>query len=801
MLKNYLLVTIRSLLREKFFVAINVIGLAVGMAACILIAIYVRHELNFESFQENRDTLYRVLVHLKLPWSDNGSLNMTPPALAPAMVAELPEVVNATQIHPDNVNITFGDQVFEEKRFFFVQPEFLQMFSFPLAAGDSATVLREPYQVLITQTTAKKLFGQEDPIGKVLRFGTVFNLTVVGVLKDPPEDSHIQFDYLASSSTREDYWKEDAAGQYFTKNGINPWHTYSGPTYFQLRADVDLKVFTEKFMKWVAGHYPPEKPVPYEIQPISDIRLKGDAIGELSENTDPRYIYFVAGMALFILLIAVLNYMNLSTARCTKRVREVGMRKVLGATRSQLITRFMGESLLLTCVALALGLVLVELWLPRFNLLVGQNLEWSPRTDWLTALILCGVCLVSAILAGIYPAAFLSSAHPIEVLKGKTVVDTSGTPYLRRLLVVFQFVVSAGLAICTLVVVAQLSFMEGRDLGYRTDGVVSFKIKEFRLKKSFHSLKEDLKRIPGIVKVAGSMAPPSETPSGASASWWEGKEGDASNFFLNWTTVDYDFLDLYDMKLVDGRGFQEDFAGDEANYILNEAAVKAIGWTDAVGRKFSLSASGAAGTVIGVVKDFNFESLHRSVTPLAMKLERGQPQVVSMLIEPDKLTAALEAVRTLWSGYGDIPIEFSFIKDDLAAGYRREQRLRDVFSYAAVLALLIAGLGMAGLAAYTTEQRSREISLRKVMGSSSSEVIVLLVRQFLAWVVVANLIAWPLAYWVMTRWQENFAYRVGVTWTTLLLASGVTLLIATTAILVQVCKAAQANPIEALRHE
>jgi putative ABC transport system permease protein len=800
MLKNYLLVTIRSLLREKFFVAINVIGLAVGMAACILIAIYVRHELSFESFQENRDTLYRVLVHLKLPWSDNGSLNMTPPALAPAMVAELPEVVNATQIHPTNVNITYGDQTFEEKRFFYVQPEFLQMFSFPLVAGDSATVLREPYQVLVTQTMAKKLFGQEDPIGKVLRFGTVFDLTVVGVLKDPPEDSHIQFDYLASRSTKEAYWKEDAAGQYFTKNGINPWHTYSGPTYFQLRADVDLKAFTEKFMKWVAGYYPPEKQVPYEIQPISDIRLKGDAIGELSENTDPRYIYFVAGMALFILLIAVLNYMNLSTARCTERVREVGMRKVLGATRPQLITRFMGESLLLTCVALALGLVLVELWLPRFNLLVGQDLEWSPRTDWLTALIMCGVCLISAILAGIYPAAFLSSARPIEVLKGKTVVDTSGTPYLRRLLVVFQFVVSAGLAICTLVVVAQLSFMEGRDLGYRTEGVVSFKIKEFRLKKSFHALKEDLKRIPGVVEVSGSMTPPSEKPSGASACWWEGKESDVNSFFLNWTTVDYDFLDLYDMKLVDGRNFQEDFAGDEANYILNEATVKAIGWSDPLGRKFGLNA-GSAGTVIGVVKDFNFESLHRNVTPLVMRLERGQPQVVSMVIEPDKLTAALEAVRTLWSGYGDLPIEFNFIKDDLAASYRREQRLRDVFSYAAVLALMIAGLGMAGLAAYTTEQRSREISIRKVLGSSASEVVVLLVRQFLTWVVVANLIAWPLAYWAMTRWQENFAYRVGVTWTTLLLASGVTLLIATTAILVQVCKAARTNPIEALRHE
>lgn len=811
MLKNYLTTIFRSVTRQKVFSLINIMGLATAMACCTMLGLYVRYELGFESTHENRDSLYRVLAEVEVPWSDAELLNQTPAILAKAMKSDLPEVVNATHVGDRPVEIGHEDKFIDEDRFFFADPEFLEMFTFPLVQGDAASSLSEPYSVLVTESTAARLFGDEDPIGKVIelrgnvvRFTGGLELTVTGVLRDSPRNSHIQIDYLASQSTVRDYYGGSSGHQGCVMVGVSgdiDWRMLQGPTYFQLQPGVDPDLFAERFSAWTASHYPEGDTIPFIIQPISDIRLHGHAMSELETNTDLGYVYFIAAMAGLILLIASFNYVNLATARAVDRSREAAVRKILGASRWQVFQRFMCESLMMAGVAMVLALVFVEIWLPTFSQLVGVELSFSFTSDLTIVTALVGAGVIVGLLAGAYPAIFLSAAVPVDVVKSGTLVGKRGAPYLRNGLVTIQYLVSIALVICTLVIYQQLSYIGTRDMGYTTDNVVAFDIREVKLQKSYPSLEGALKAIPGVTAITGSQALPVEQPGGASKPWWEGKEAGSESFFLHRSMIHEDFLDFYEIPLIAGRKFSAERPSDKKNtYIMNEAAVRACGWDEAIGKRFGWH-EGAIGVVIGVVKDFHFQPLQKQIEPLVFALRTGQPRMVSVKVEAGQMTRVVDEINVVWREYSERPLQFKFVSEKVAAAYGQEQRLQRVFGYSAILALAIAGLGLGGLAAYTTEQRRKEIGVRKVLGSSSASIATLLIRQFVRWVAVANLVACPLAYYAMKDWLDNFAYRIGLGWEPFVWTAVVTLVVAAATVCYQAVKAARANPVEALKYE
>lgn len=786
MIKNYILVALRTLRRQRVHTAINIVGLAVGMACCIFLLLFVRDELSYDRFHEDADSIHRVNMRI----GDGRQVALTPTIAAPWLEREIPEVVAATRVEKRGGLVSVGDQVFDESDFLYVDSTFFDVFTFPILVGDGERVLHRPNMVLLTQSTARKYFGEADPIGQRIIRNNEEEYVVTGIVADAPSNSHIQFDLLASFASRT-HWANNemwSSANFFTYVRLN-----DAAAAEAVQASIDGRI-TELA---ASG----EEPRWLQLQPLTSIHLRSDVLYELDAGGSMSYVMGFGALAILVLLIACINYMNIATARSTLRSKEIGLRKSLGAVRSQLAGQFYGEAAILALGALLVACILVAIGLPAFNQLAGKDFSTSALLDPGILSLILGVFVVVALVAGSYPAVFLSRVEPIRALRGR-MGDMKRTTQVRRALVIVQFAISAFLIVTTLVVVSQVRYMQNRELGFDQDHVVELALNDPDLYRSFAAIRDALESSPSIVAASAVSQIPGQI------GWTDmvRSEGmsDDDEFSIKGLPSEAGVIEALGIEVIAGRDFGESPPmPDTANhqFLLNETLVRQLGWTpqDAVGRRLI---SPRVGEVIGVVRDFNFNTLHVPIEPLAIWYGPTHISRVVARTAPGQTDAALRHIRETWAGFApDVPFTYRFIDDVYNQQYEDERRMSAVLSIFAALAIFVACLGLLGLAAFVAEKRTREIGVRKVLGASVPGIVGLLSRDFLLLVGVAFVAAAPLTWIAARNWLGGFAYQVDVGVGVFVLAGAVILLIALATVSTQAIRAARANPVESLRYE
>jgi putative ABC transport system permease protein len=798
MIWNYLKIAIRSLQRHPGYSFINVTGLAVGIACCLLMLLFVRDELSYDDYHDRGDRIFRVVK------GDNAN---TPELWAPALEVEFSEVESAARLMGGfgRALVFNGDERQPEPNGLYADATALSVFSWPLTSGNSANALALPFSIVLTESMAERYFGDDDPTGKVMRIGGISNdaatrdYSVTGVIADVPRRSHVSFDYLISFATVEAL---NESGRWGTPLS---WTNPMAKTYLLLRSPVNAEQVASRLPDFFAHHIddPQYTFDDARLQSIGTIHLHSNLNSEFEPGGGIIYVYLFSTLALFLLTIASINFMNLATARSEQRAGEVGVRKVLGAGRSQLIRQFIGESVVLTLVALGVAIVLLFVLLPMFNMIVGRSLSVGELVDARAILLFGGVALGVGILTGCYPALVLSSFSPARALKGAT-KSGRGSIRVRRVLVVFQFAVSIILMIGTATIYRQLHFLQNKDLGFDDDQVVVLRIGHSpALSSSIASVKQEILQHSGVVAATASHSIPSQFLNG----FRYRKEGapESERIALRDVSVDHDFVDAFGMELVRGRTFAADLASDSTAFILNEAAARAFDWTpdEALGQQITWDFSmGFTGPVVGVVKDFHFGSAHDAIPPIVFHISRFGSNFLAARIRPEDVSGTLARLEETWKQFEpDYPFEYFFVDQEFAQFYETEARMARAFTFGSGLAILIACLGLFGLAAFVAEQRKKEIGVRKVLGASVASVVGLLTRDFVVLVVAGFAVASPIAYMLMRRWLENFAYRVEMNAGVFLVAGALAVTIAFLTISYQSVRAALANPVKSLRYE
>jgi putative ABC transport system permease protein len=799
MFKNHMLIAWRNIKKSKAYSALNILGLAAGMAVFILIMLFVRTELSYDRYHANAKNIYRVVQ--QQPGNDyEGSdrFAVTPAPLAKAMEADFPEVRAAARVDfMTNVLLDVGDKTFLQDKVFWADPQTFEIFSFPLVRGDQATALRDPSSTLVSERTARRLFGRDDPVGRTIRFRVQdrpFDFKVTGVFRDIPANSHFDMDVVAPFTT---------LASVTTDNDFSEWDSSSYFTYALLRDGADPKsvegkfpAFLDKYRRDDVGAHHGRK-TRLILQPLAGIHLSPRINFDLARSGDPRFVFLLASIAVLVLIIACVNDMNLATARSLKRAKEVGLRKVVGAAKGQLVRQFLGDSILMTFLALILAVGAVLLVLPAFRSFVERDIAFDPLRDPALTPALLLLALVVGVAAGGYPAFFVSAFRPAATLKGTGASRAKGKG-LRNGLIVFQFAASIALIICTIGVRSQLRYIRGKDMGFDREQIVVLRPRG-AVRKDVQSFRTELRKNPAVLGVSASACLPNSIDSNTNANW-PGRP-DGVRIPIYWMSADYDYLSLFGLKLAEGRGFSREFPSDaKGAYLINESAQKVLGWKDPVGRAFG--GKEQVGTIVGVLKDFHQHSLHLPIMPLYISLGPDYARYLSIKIRGGNIPETLDFIKRTWRRLEpDYPFEYRFFDDIFNETYRAEQRMGTMFSLFAGLAVLIACLGLVGLASFTAERKTKEIGIRKVLGASSSGVIVLLSREFMKWVVVANLIAWPVGYFVLRSWLRNFAYRTSLTVPMFLGAALAAFAIAAAVISLQTYRAATANPADSIRYE
>jgi len=788
-LANYLRVAARSLRKNKVHSLLNVIGLTTGLATFILIALYVQFELSFDRYHAQADRIYRVV---------RDEYCFSPPPLGPRVRDQFPAVVSAARVIGDSdVLVSRGDSHIMEQELYWVDPAVLDIFTIPFRLGDPRRALAAPDALVLSASLARKYFGDENPLGQNLTLFDRQKFVVTGVFADMPANSHLRMGMMAPLDT----WFR------LTGNDSAVWRSNYVYTYLLLRPGSDPGALQAGFLDMekevMAGlgvDVPPGYERTYGIQPITDIHLHSHRQQEVSPNNSMTYVILVSAIAILVLLIACVNYMNLATARSLPRSREVGLRKVVGARRGQLVAQFLGESVTITLLALGLSLLVAWLALPVFNTLVERELTLNPAAN---PFLFGGILLVSVLtglLAGLYPAVFLSRFRPAAVLNRLAAGGPRSASRLRNILVLAQFAVTIVLISSTFVVRDQLLYMRQADLGYSQEQIVVLPIRDRAVKGNLATIRTELLRRSDITAVAASQSLPNHIPTFTSRDWIGRSEGEPVPIYYN--SADSDFVDLFDIEVVRGRNFSREFPADAAGaFLVNETAVRTAGWDDPLGREF-VHWRGDKGKIVGVVKDFHFQSLHQPIAPLYIFLDPGTVSHLSVRIRSTDVSATLAAIEKEFRRFSPHwPFEYTFFDETFARAYQDEQRLETVFGVFAGLAVVIAGLGLFGLAVFAAEQRTREMGIRKVLGASPVGIALLLSREFLAWVLVANVIAWPAAWVLMNRWLEAYAYRVEPGVAPFAAAALLAVVIAALTVSVQALRAALANPVDSLRRQ
>ena len=800
MYRNYLKIALRNIIRHKGYSIIHVVGLAIGMTCCILILLWVQDELSYDRYHENADRIHRLCLDANIGTQLRAPVTMAP--AAPAMIKDFPEVVNAARIvRPERVSVEYQDRTFQEEDVGYADNSVFGIFTFPFISGDPQTALTTPYSVVITEEMARKYFGDQEPVGKMLRLDDEADFTVTGVVKNVPGNSHFNFNMLRSLET---LYREDP-------ELMEAWVTARFYTYLLLSEDCDIAQLEEKFASFVDRHMGNilsaiGGTVKLFLQPLTRIHLYSDFGGDLSANGDITYVYLFSGIALFVLLIACFNFVNLATARSASRAREVGMRKTLGASRGKLVAQFLGESLIFSFISIALACILLEMALPLFNPVAQRELSLNYfQMPWLIPGLL-GLALVVGLLAGCYPAFFLSSFKPVRVLKGTWSAGASGSGF-RRVLVVAQFVISIALIIGTITVYNQIDFMKNKKLGFDKEHVLVIPGMNRAVRQSYPSIRDELTNIPGVRAVGGASLVPGRGVT-KSIFFPEGFS-ESQPQTMDYLLVDPEYIPAMGMEMAAGRNFSAHLASDSSeSAIINQTAARRFGWDNPIGKTFRLprlpgdEEEPSIVTVIGVVKDFHVTSLHQKIEPLIIFYDVSSVTNISVRIAPENITHTMDLLKREWNKINpQRPFDYFFMDESFDSQYRAEERLGTITLYFSLLAIFIGCLGLFGMSSYTVEQRTREIGVRKVLGATIAGIVLLLSKEFARWVAVANIIAWPAAYLLADRWLEDFAYRIGISWTTFVLAGFLALSIALIAVSFQAVKAALANPVDTLRYE
>ena len=784
MFKNYVKTAWRSVRRHPGHSLINIFGLAVGLASCITILLWVRDEVSYDRFHANAKSIHRVVVQAKEPGGGSEMFAVLPPNLGPALKAEFPEVLQAARhLSVGRQLVAHGEKRFYEKEVSLVDPEFLQMFSFPLRRGDAKTALSGPRSVVLSESAAARYFGSDEPLGRTLRLNNGSEYTVTGVLQDIPAQSHLTFDILLPSP----------AAKEFGYPNVDTWMQFSYETYVLLHAGADARSLERKIASRL--HQPlGDTDTSLRLQPLADIHLRSAAIQEGEVRGDNDIVLLFSLLAVFILLMACINYVNLATAQGGTRMKEIGLRKVNGAQRREIVAQFLGESVFQAALAMIIALALIALGLPRFNSLAGKEIHlgilFSPSA-WLPLL---GFLLLTGLLAGIFPALILSRFLPAEVLKGRFTPGTGGA-HSRRLLVVFQFSLTILLIIGSAGIYRQLHFLRTRPLGFDREQVLIVPLRG-ELARQVVPLKTELLGNSFVAGASAASSPVMMFGSSIILDDWEGrKPGEKVNFDFVWS--DEDFLRVHGIEMAQGRFFSRSMSGSmEGKVVISESAVRALGMASPIGKRLDKR------EIIGVVRDFHAHSLHSPIGPMVIAYEPKKFAYLFIKIKPGNGAAALAALAETWKRAApDVPFDFSFLDQQLDKLYRADRRLAGVINGFAVLALLVANLGLLGMVSYMTGRRRKEIGVRKALGASTSQIVAMLSREFIQWVALATLIAWPTGFFLLRQWLRAFAYRQPIGIGVFMLASLLAVLLALATVSYHSVRAARANPVDSLRYE
>lgn len=805
MLRNYLIIAWRNLLKKKAYSFINIFGLGLGMACCFLIFMFVQDELSYDTYHEKGDRIYRV-THGSLPSEDqpeNAGANpfwvWNNAPVGPALQSYFPEVDKIVQFSgSSDILLTDGENSYQEEGVFFMDSTAFDVFSWKVVKGDPKNALTAPYSMVITESTAKRYFGNDDPIGKTMKGSespgrsNAGDYTITAVIEDIPANSHFKFNMLLSLSTF----------RFSRPQVFDYWGYADFYTYFLVNENFDLAAFEQKIPDFLAARQ--DDPLyTIRVEPLKDFYLRTDADRQPGETGSLSNIYVFSVIGIFILLIAMINFMNLSTARSMERAKEVGIRKSVGAGRKHLVFQFLGESIIIVFLAMIASVIFVTLAMPLMNSITGKELELTRFMSWKTILTLLGVLFVVGILAGSYPAFVLSGFRPVQILKGISVANNSGVS-LRKGLVIFQFSLSIILIAGTIIVYNQMNHLLDKDMGFDKEQMLVLDYNYDQIVNSRSSaLKSELESNSAIISAAFSRSVPGGYFPNAGTEI-ENPDGEMKTDGQAIFQVGIDFIDHFDMEVVAGRSYSRDFPSDSTSaLIVNEAAARQYGYAnpaDIVGKKFDQW--GRKGEVIGVVKDFNFISLHRTIEPLTLPFEAFASRFLSLKVKSDNLQKTIAEVEEVWQRIAPHrPFLYSFLDEDFNKQYQADFKFRQIFTTFSVLAILIASLGLFGLATYTAEIRTKEIGIRKVLGAEVSGIVTLLSKDFIKLVLMAIVLATPVTWYAMNKWLEGFAYKVEISWWVYLLAGMVAVIVALATISSQALRAAMLNPVRSLKSE
>ena len=795
MFKNYLKVAFRNFKRHKGFSFINVAGLSIGMACCALILLFIKDELSYDRFHEKADRIHRVVFSSsdedRLPTNANGSFGV-----GPALKRDFPEIIETVRIRKmgQGVKVYIGhkDKKFYEERFFFAEPSIFTVFDFPLIKGDPATVLDEPNTIVLTREMAEKYFGDEDPIGQTVEAdpynnGEIMPFRITGIAQNVPRNSHVHFNFLASYISQ--------------KDDTNDFSSYFQHfTYVLLDKKSSAESLNPKFLAFLHRHWRKDPWYTISLQPLLDIRLHSRLRSEIEPTGNILYVYVFTAIAVFVLMIACINFMNLTTARSIKRVKEVGIRKVIGAQKNQLIRQFLGESLLLSILSAVMAICVVVLTLPLFNRIAVKDMSLSSILNPWLVLSIIAIALAVGLLSGIYPAFVISSFQPVHSLKSRTVYSFQGT-LLRKGLVIFQFALSIGIIFATLIAHKQMFYIQSRNLGYDKEQIIVISLNK-DLRKNYEAFRNELLTNPQIENATTSSFVPTRG-SGHLSLQFEGRDELLTQVVYY---VDKEFVSTYGMKLKAGRDIHLPLSQEsQSEFLISELTVQEAGYTsplDAVG-KGAVFMNRFRGPIAGVVNDINIYSLHHEPYSMTYMITPIQyHNYLSIRILPQNILETMDFIGKTWKKIiPNYPLDYFFLDASFEQMHVADKKLGEIFSIFSILAIYVACLGLFGLAAYTAEQKTKEIGIRKVLGASTFNIYLLLSRDFLKWVAAANILAWPVAYYAMNRWLQSFAFRASIGWEIFLLSAGMALVISLLTVSYQSVKAATANPVDSLRYE
>lgn len=783
---NYLKVALRAIKKQKWYSLINIFGLAIGMASAISIYLFISDELSYDRFHEKSKQIYRL----------EGEKYLTLPGpLGPFLMDKLPEVQNYARIYSTSVwgkSIVIGieNQRFYTEGLIYADPEIFNIFTFPFLEGDPQTALSNLNSIVISEDMSKNMFGKKNPIGEFISYESKYDFQVTGVIKNIPSNSHLDFDFIIPL---ENYRR-------LNSDSLHKWGNNAFHTYLQLLPAVKHRKLEKAIGSAIEEEGRTQDVNRLFLRPLTEIHLSSHKINEFKVNSHSLYVYIYSGMAVLVLLIACLNFINLSTAQSSKRMLEVGLRKVVGAHRKQLIVQFLDESLVISLIALFISIALVVIFLPYFNNFVGKNMSLGDGNILHLGFVIFSMAAVTGLLAGIFPAFFLSSFEPISVIKG-TIIDKKGNKQnYRSFVVILQFTISISLIACTLIINKQTNFMRKKNLGFTKDQIIVV---------NTHRGEEAVKKIELLVDQFNknsnvlSTTASSQTPGNFEWGNLVKKVGahDDERIDMKRIAVDHNFMNTYDIKLSAGRSFSG--YSDAESYVLNETAVRVLGWQspqEAIGEK--IFRGNRMGEIVGVVNDFHFMSLHEKIEPSIFFINPRQFYKISVLVRAENISSTLKSLKRIWDEVlPGRPFDFSFLDEEYSRQYQADIKMKTFMESSTLLAILISCLGLFGLAAFTADCRTKEIGIRKVLGASNGNIFRLLTKNFVILILISNLIAWPATFYFMSNWLQSFAYRTNMNVTTFMLAGIIALGIAFLAILFQMLKAASANPVDSLRHE